>query len=84
MKAADGFTTLAIFLLATVLATLTFTMVEEWSATWEAWLAAAPPDGAGFSGDRLAYLEKLPTALVAAQIAVVLASALPFAIRVGR
>ena len=70
--------------LAVVIGALLFTQMEQWSITWSAWLAAAPPGGAGFSGDKLGYLEKLPSFLVVAYIFVVLAIAAPGAIEIGR
>ena len=84
MGANAGLGILAVLGVASILTTVTFLQLEAWAPTWEAWLAAAPPQGAGYSGDRLQYFKHLPTFMVGAMIAVVLAMASPVALRIGR
>ena len=57
MGANAGLGILAVLGVASILTTVTFLQLEAWAPTWEAWLAAAPPQGAGYSGDRLAVLQ---------------------------
>ena len=64
MSLGNGVAMLAMLGLAAALGTVLFTQMGAWSEDWAAWLATAPPDGPGYAGPRLEFLEQVPTFVV--------------------
>ena len=73
----DGLVMLTIIGLGIAMATVLFDQVGPWAATWEAWV------GVNFEGDstRIAFLNRLPTYLVIAEIMMVVGMAFPWTLR---
>ena len=81
MNAANGVAMITLLGLASALGIILFTQMGAWSDTWSAWLAAAPPGGAGYAGPRLEFLELLPTFVVIGYAFLVLAMTLATGLR---
>ena len=84
MSSSAGLAGLTILCLAALIGGIMLTQVIAWAPTWEAWLAADPPNGGGFEGGYVSVLNQLPVWLIVFEILVVIALASPVAIRLRR
>ena len=60
-----------------------FEYVSDWSATWDAWLVAAPPNGAGLDSQTADFFGLLPTLMIISYVCACVALASPVALRVS-
>ena len=72
----DGLVMLAIIGLGVVLGTVLFDQMGAFSTTWTAWVAANFEDGA-----KVAFLNRLPTYMVIAEIMIIVGMAFPWVVR---
>ena len=84
MSSSEGVVALSILVLAALTGGFLFVQLTAWSPTWEAWLLAAPPNGAGLSAAYVNWLKHLPAWMLVFYGLVVIAMASPVAVRLGR